>query len=461
MQHLARSIALAIIALGVVTARSPAQQTETPLAFDSAGKVRSITPALVTRFHLAPPVWPVTGDFVEARLFQISSGGRVVTVERRTGAVERYAMSDEEAFAIIQAVDAGLTRLKPTDSAPRTAVLSAPAGGTFARNQMALTWILYGPLLASIANDGKTGTALYLLATGASYFITSGMSKKMSVTRAQNHLASDGAFRGWGVAAGLLYSSSADVGQKAYSGFGLAGAVGGAIAGFKYGRGLTDAEAQAASAFSTFSALTALGLTVTAGVSGDRDEGKVAIGTAVGAGLVGYLQGPNYTRKSRYNVTRGDVQLLTIGALLGTMTAVTPIVGSDVDEKVGFGVATAGMLTGLLVADRALVRPYDHSSSEASQIWLGTLAGGLMGSAIAVLIEPAAAGAMALVTAGAIAGTLAGHALANPARATQQSRVTPSFERSVGGLRLELNPASALMSAARVPGRHALVTLTF
>jgi hypothetical protein len=39
----------------------------------------------------------------------------------------------------------------------------------------------------------------------------------------------------------------------------------------------------------------------------------------VGAGLAGYAWGPNYPRRASYAVTRGDVDVLTVGAVLGVM----------------------------------------------------------------------------------------------------------------------------------------------
>src|SRR5213078_1320578 len=56
-----------LLVLAVVT-RASAQVVETPLAFDSASKVRSLTPTLVVRLGLKPPTWPVQAEFNEARL---------------------------------------------------------------------------------------------------------------------------------------------------------------------------------------------------------------------------------------------------------------------------------------------------------------------------------------------------------------------------------------------------------
>ena len=462
MRQAIRVFGIAILALGTLAADARSQQTETPVAFDSAGKVRSLTPALVTRFQLALPAWPVSGDFVEARMFVVSTGGRVLAVERRSGSLERYSLSDEDARRLGSLVDAGLTRSGAAAMEARPELLSQPARGAFVRNQMILTWLVYGPLLSSLADDGKAGTALYLLATGASYFITTGVSRDISVTRAQNHLASDGALRGAGAAWGLLYAvGGEEIGQKTVSGVGLIGALGGAIAGFNYGKALTDSEAEATSTISTFSAATALGLAGATGLLSNGDNARGALAATITAGTAGYFLGAKYPRTSRFTVTRGDVQMLSIGGILGAATALTPIVDAEIDERLGFGVVTAGMLGGLLLADRVMVKGFNYTSSEASQVWLGTVAGGLIGSALAVLVEPEAVGTMALVTGGAVGGTLAGHSLANPARARPRTSALPAVQRSLGAARLQIDPAGAVLGMARVPGRHALLSLTF
>src|SRR5262249_36530537 len=138
-----------------------------------------------------------------------------------------------------------------------TQTISEPARGAFVRNQMLLSLGLYGPLLAATTNDGKTAVASYLLGTSASYFITTAISRNNTITRAQNGLATDGAFRGWGMAAGLLFAARGEGGDdKTYAGVGLAGALTGAVAGYQFGKRRTDSEASSATSVSTWSALT-------------------------------------------------------------------------------------------------------------------------------------------------------------------------------------------------------------
>lgn len=436
-----------MLVLAVAT-RLDAQVVERPMAFDSAGKIGSLTPSLVTRLGLSPPAWPVHGDFLQARVFSVSTGGSVLVAERAAGVLERHMLTDEQLQALRSRVDAAMTVIGSRVGEDRPDMISAPARGAFLRNQMILAAGLYGPLLASLSNDGQTATALYLISVGGSYFALNNISSTTPITRAQNDLATDGAIRGAGTAAGLMRAfGGGDVHQKTYSGIALGGAVMGSAVGYVRGRGLTDGEAHAAMTASTFAAGTVLGIVGAFGPERESAERTVA-GSMVAAGLAGYLLGPNYPRRARYTVTAGDVRLLTIGAVLGVMAGVTPFVNAN-DTRGLFASGTIGGITGIGLAERGWARPYDNSTGDVTQTWLGTIAGGLLGGAVTVLVAPEeAAVAMGLITGGAVGGAIAGHSFAKPAPA-----------KRLGAWRF--TPENLAFAAARVPGRHALLALSF
>ena len=440
-----------------------AQVIETPVPFDSAGKIRSITPALAARFALDAPVWPVQGDYSAARLYSTSTGETVLVVERRSGVIERYTLAD--ATPLRSVINAALVRTGAFVAEDRSELISQPAPGAFARNQMILGALLYGPGMAALANDGKTGTALYLIGAGGTFFAVSALARDMHVTRAQDHLATDGALRGFAMANGLLLALAGDrPDRKTAAGVGLAGAVGGSIAGFQYGRRLTDAEAHAATTGSSFSALTAMGILGAVGALDSSSSERAVAGTAVAAGLAGYLAGPRYPRGARYVVTAGDVKILWIGAVLGTAIVLTPTVDSDMDPKVGFAMGTAGMLGGIAVADLAWGRRYDHTMSDVFQMWLGTIAGGLLGGAAVVITDQTdAVPVMAMITAGATLGAIATHKFIRPAVAQPRSaRATPlEPSRRIGAATIQLAPMNLALAAAGIRGTHPLVSVRF
>jgi len=453
----------AFLLLLVAALRLDAQVVERPVAFDSAGKVRSLTPSLVARFGLRPPAWPVSADFTQARLFAVSTGGSVLVAERRTGEMERYLLADDQVNALRAAVDSAMSQSGALVGEDRPDLISEPARGAFLRNQMILAAALYGPLLASLTDDVKTGTALYLISVGGSYFVLNNISKNTAITRAQNDLATDGAVRGAGTAVGLLRAfGGPDVNDKAYSAAALSGAIFGSLTGYAYGRRLTDSEAQSAIKGSTFAAATAFGI---AGASSDLDgesAERFVAGSMVASGIIGYLVGPRYPRVASYTVTSGDVRLLPIGALLGALVGVTPFVDQN-NDRLAFGAATLGGWAGILAADRAWARPFDHGTSDVTQVWLGTIAGALLGGGLIVLTETDnAVPALAMVTGGGLLGAIAGHHLADPPRAQpRRASLAPDLRSRGGRLAISLDPTALAFSAARVPGRHALISLRF
>jgi hypothetical protein len=459
------SVMRAAILLLVATAlRLDAQVVETPIAFDNAGKMRNLTPGLVARLDLRPPTWPVQGEFVEARLFSVSSGGSVLVVERRDRQVERYPLTEQEVATLRNAVNAGMAQFGGPVGDDRPEAISEPARGAFVRDQMLVGALWYGPLLAALPDDPSASSALYLLTVGATYFIASGIANSTTVSRAQNSLASDGAVRGALATGGALYALfGEELDGKVANFVSFAGAVGGAMTGFQRGKRMTDSEAQATMFASTASAATALGVLGGAGLLDDNTgSSQLVVASIVGAGLTGYALGPRYPRSASYTVTAGDVRMLRVSALLGIMVGVTPFVEFEGDENGPFMAATAGMLSGIFLADRAWVRPYDHTSSDATQVWLGTIAGGLMGGALVTLAKPSATVGMALVTAGAILGAIGGQNMAKPEPARMRSaRLSGDGSRRLGSIDLRFTPENLALAAAKMPGQHPVVTLRF
>ena len=78
-----------------ITSVASAQTVESPAPFDSAARLFVITPGVATRLGLRAPVWPLSGEFVDARLYAVSPGGGFVLVAReQSGVFRRFAISD-------------------------------------------------------------------------------------------------------------------------------------------------------------------------------------------------------------------------------------------------------------------------------------------------------------------------------------------------------------------------------
>src|SRR6476660_913808 len=154
-----------------------AQIVERPVPFDSAGLVTVMTPFLADRASLRPPWWPVSGEFTDARLFTANDSTYVLAVTRRTGVVERYALSSTDRDAI-RAVVSRLPR--------ETIVARTDARNAFVRDQTLLGIFVYAPAFAgAIGDNSGSQSAGYLVVAGGTFFAASEVSRRMFISRAQ------------------------------------------------------------------------------------------------------------------------------------------------------------------------------------------------------------------------------------------------------------------------------------
>jgi hypothetical protein len=450
-----RLLAVLALMLGARVAR--AQVSETPVPFDSAGQVRSITPSLASRLGLTSPSWPVTGDFDEARLYAVSSGGYVIAVQRHDGRLDRYNIDDAQRATLRSQIVEAMTRVGRLVGEEGPAVVSEPARTPFIRNQMILSALLYGPAAATLTHNGSTGAGVYLITTGASFFYLADLAKHVTVTRAQNHLATDGAIRGSLMVGGALNALGIDPNQDWGAASTLIGGIGGSVVGYYWGKRLTDSEAHSATVGSTLLAATAAGIAGSLGAFDSDNNDRAVSATLVSAAAVGYPIGLRYPRHASYTVTAGDVRLVPLASVLALGVVGTPIIDSHMDSHAIGGILTAGFIAGTLIGDRAFVRPVDHTESDATLVWLGALAGGLIGAAPPVIAQSEDAHfALGSVTLGAILGTIAAEHLVEPRRAgalsTRVGRAGPS---------VHVEPLGVVGAVSGMPGRHPILSLQF
>ena len=380
-----------------------AQDVERPVAFDSAGRIMAITPPLAARLGLTPAVWPVTGSYVEARLLDRGNGAFVISVQRNDGMVARFPLSAQQRVDLARVITAADDRLSTNE---RLDISSAPAGGQFVRNQTVAGLLLYGPGMASLSENGSTSTALYLLTAGATFFAASTIARSGTITRAQNLLATDGTWRGALIANGLRYvlQSSGSTSGRTTAAITVGGALAGSTLSFQLGRNLTDGEAHGATFGSTVTAaLTAGAIGIGGGFGGENNRPEIA--GLIGASLVGYPIGLRYVRRAQYTITAGDFAGLETAGLVGILGGSILVADDNIDGRVIAGALTAGLIGGLVLGDRAIVRPYDFTESQGWLLRLGTLAGGLIALALPVGLQAEDARAyLAAATAGAAIG---------------------------------------------------------
>lgn len=460
---------LLALALVVTSARASAQVVERPEPFDSSGRVPAITPTVAARLQLQPPAWRITGDYRDARLFAGGDGGWVIVVTRRDGTQERYAVTAADRD-YLRAKTANLppglveqitTTVSATAREGLQTIEQPSARGAFIVTQSLLGLTVYAPSFAyAVSNDGAGRAATYLLVAGGTYFAAASLSRDLRITPPQNVLATQMALSGGAAGWALAYAADAPEDGQAVGIF--AGSLAGTAAGLWLGRDMTSAGAMAASSGSNGLALVAAGVMAATGTLDEAADGGSPRAAALGlvaAGALGYPLGARYARTTGYHVTGGDVGTLWVAGALGTAAAGTILAAMDAtsDEGIYLGL-TAGFVGGVLAGDRLLVRRFDHSWGQSATVAAGAVGGGLMGAGVAVLVDqddPDPAVVLGLLTAGAVTGVgVADWLMATPADAGP-------VRTGAAPRRVRIDATALAMAAGRVPGRHALVSVSF
>ena len=474
-----RPVRLFIITLAACAAPLAAQ-VESPVPFDSAGQVMALTPSGAQRLQLAPPVWPVVGQFREARVYLAGPDRYVLVVERTDGARERFPMSVAEYEALRGAASNVSVRVRaappradqpsprmgenpPTAVQPRTVVRDEDGDvsrASFMARMMGAAAGIYGPAAAVIVGEPAGGTAAYLGVVSASFF-ASYAATRSGTTRAQSQLASDFAVRG--AALGWLLADALNSRRPKERAMGIfVVGLASTIEGYRIVKNLTVPEVSTTTAVSTAAGLTAFGLMAAAGSLDESRYGSNDAAAVLVASVAGLPLGLWYHRVAPHFITSGDVEAAgttgMIGALTG-LTIVTRVRSDPTDKAVALGL-TAGWVTGLAVGDLWLARSYDFTRSEQILFGLGTVAGGLAGAAPFVVADQGASNRFLVgATLGAALGAWGTVILINPSRGTANTAETSPLERQVG--RVTLQPGGALFAAARMRGTFPLVKIAF
>lgn len=387
---MARLVTRLMVAVTFIAAaeRLPAQAIETPEPFDSAGRVTAITPALAARLELRPPAWRITGDYREAKLFRLGNEGWVIVVTRRTGLVERYAVSaDERRYLAERTANVPSDFVFPDAEVVVQVAAQEFARNAFIRNQTILGLTVYAPAFAVAVTKQDAGRiATYLLVAGGSYFAASALSRDLPITPQMNGLATHAAVHG--ALAGLALTSGSAATSQWQGAASFVGGLGGTAAGLYFGRGMTTGDVVAASVGADAFALLALGLLYDPDQPDDfavkrSDAWKIA--SAIG--LLGYPAGALYARRARYGVTAGDVLTLPAAGALGAVAATAVLGNGDHRGRNVALAATLGFAGGLVAGDRLLVSRFDHDNGQGGLVALGAGAGALMGAGVGVLVN--------------------------------------------------------------------------
>ena len=421
-----------VLCVGLIWSASPSRGQEIQVAFDAAGEVNTIDAELERRLNLFPEV----EGFREARLYRLSDEAFELVIQYSEGGQvvrDRRRLSTEEVRALRQRVDERMQTLRTQriDQEGRYKFLAATT--LLGAEQGILL-----PIALGVESD-RALASLPLFGAAGGFLIPFLLTQNASVTEAQATMTVYGGLQGitHGALLTLLLGGD-DPSDEALSGAVALMSGAQAAAGFAY---TDDWGIQAGTAeLMTFGSLFGLGYgaATSALIVGDDFDGDVARLTG-GTGLVGSLGGAlaAYRLAQRRHVTQGDARLLARLGVLGTEAAVTIGVLMGIEStRPTVAMLMAGTLAGLGGGWYA-VNGRDFTRGQANVMWLGSLAGNLLGAALSISLDASSEMATTLSTLGAGAGLGLTYAL--------YARRAP--ETAAAGWQLDVNPAGALAQA--------------
>lgn len=384
---------------GPIQAQEPVIEEQVPL--DAEGRVLRLDSELATALGLF-------GDMTNVReilLFR-STDGYVLEVTRRRGGVlvrERRSMSEAEVAELRVAVSRRLAERAPSalvDRSGRYLLLGTSTA-------VGLGIYGWGVPYAFGVDDTKGQVALYMLVSAASFFGPWLWSADRPVSLGM----ANGAF--WGATRGIVHGiglhrviageepafvfcqpedfacfDRAGDEQDAW----LRGRVASALAGsliegvgalaWAKAAGASAGDAHLLGVSSDLGAGGAVALAVALGLEDDA-------ATLWGLGLAGAAAGlgSGVVLRAHRDYSWGDAEVFRAAGLLGAYTGIAMAeIGTAEGPGAHAGLALAGGALGLFTGDR-LVRGRDITAGQGLLVDLGTVAGGLLGLGVAVLVS--------------------------------------------------------------------------
>lgn len=427
------SIVLPLLSLMfAVTSVTKAQEVQVPL--DRGGKIEIIDADLEKKLGL----FSTYPNFRAARLYQISDTSYVLEITYQSAErtmKTRLPYAPSEVVALREKVSRRITEEAPE------AMLNQEGRAWMIVGSAALSLGYYGwavPIALKV-DDGRIVVALYMLTSGAGFFVPLALTSSIDVTDAHAILYVYGGTRGilHGIFLNYLIAGRDATARGAIT-WGMLGSIGESIAGFSFASKIPSGTASTIGVCGDIGLGLALGTSELLDFYDSGQERALAATILLGAGM-GLVGGNLLAKDQPY--TRGDAYVLEGASLLG---AYIPLAVLDLfDVKGGKTYAAASMAgagAGLYLAHGSLLRGKDFTTGQGILIQLGTLGGGLIGAGIAYLLSSNRGNGTLLLTSSAI-GALGGFAITYGLFSRQaQTRETSS------SWRLNLIPTGLLAS---------------
>jgi len=461
MRPILMTVAVCLVALS--------QPVETPVGFDTPGRMLKLTPEA----NKAAEVFPDLEDFDHVEIWRLDTGLRV-EVYQRDGTRSGRALAPAALDSIRSRVDAYLLS-QPFRARTGRPALEQEGRGRFLFEQLPIALGWYGPAALAIVQpeDMRVGAAVYLLSGAASYFIPLVATADARVTNAQAHLSVALGYRG--ILAGFLLSDILQVhsGRPRWNAlFMLGTSIAGQFAGRTTADRLSLGQATLVTNYTDLGTLGGLLTGVIAERTLFRDNfNSTLLSSLTLSGMAGGIIAGN-ARAQRWDCTEGQMIADRTGGLLGAV--VVPALyyaatGANLlhrdtgepDWELLSGLAIGGAAAGTWWTETRL-RDLPLSTSSGYIVSGTTIGGSLAGAGLGFVFNtssPEPRWIAATAAAGGVAGFFGGmrlaHSLQGAAGHTDRNRS-----------RLELNGAAVAAAVATYSDRGAfnaprLVTIRF
>jgi hypothetical protein len=446
-------------------ARAAQASREVQVAFEPSGRLFEVDRPLARRLGLFVDEYP---GFHLARLYQTGDSAFVLEVTIVDGAGssrERVPMTPEEVAALRQDIAARMAAGAPARLLDQDGRAMLVAGATM----LGLGYYGWAVPVATDIGDPEAAVGLYMLVSGASFFVPFSATTNATVTTADADLALYGGSRG--IAHGFLLMEAIDRDQEfdAEQSIGVAmltSLIEGSLF-YAWSRS-SDLDAGTTGTIGTFGdygGLSGIGLASILDEAGDASESGLGF-----AGLAGSAAGIAAGRIFGHgrSLSRGDAGVMRTSTLLGAYTGGT--IGEllraegDPDDPWVIG-AILGGAGGIAIGDR-LVSGREFTHGQSRMVAYGMSAGALAGLGLAFTSSLDDGDAVLGITSlGALLGFTAVYsALRNDATAGAMPAGVPHHaEARPARLAWALDPAGLVaLASARAPERAApLVVLSW
>lgn len=372
-----------LLALSLMLAAGLAmgQTMETPVSFDSNGKIMEWTRKLESQASLFPEV----ADFKSAVLWKADT---LYTLEMTTAQGRMRKPLTLSGFDSLR-----LRADNFLNTSGSSYSLNQEGRGAYLLWQIPLSLGWYGPAVLALTEpeNGSTAAGLYLTSAAATYFLPFMLTRNSQLTSGQEHLSIAYGFRGIyaGAALSALLFDLDD--SRTSSGVMLATSISGQIAGYKWGSHFTKPQGRIISHYATFGLVD---LPLLGGIiHADSHDKFMASLTLTGLAGGTYL---GYRLAKGQNISDGEPTIVATSGWAGMaagaglyIAAFVADVGNDlsINESAFYSLCLLGNAGGLYLGHK-YSRGYNFTRGDGFMVTGTTAGGALLGAGLAFLITP-------------------------------------------------------------------------